>query len=523
MDKILSSLASLPFSVLDAILKSNNCGGGALSDKKSAILAVQNLILQGRLTLDEALKTKPSRTADAVLHDHLVHEATEKNSREALRLATDASKASYEAHLVSQRVAYDCEKAGAKVLDVSTQLDSLKKVVEDNKFGFVKVYADLSDQTRDISKQVDAIKTAQRLNGVDPAVIEAQVKSETAKLFASFKTKAKAKVLTSVADRLHVTELKKARDLFDVTHYNVEGDTIDFGDYPVEFWGHADAPARVDDYVFNPENLHQALIALKNPLPRNSWLAGERGTGKTEFVTQLASRLGRKLYRINFDEALERADFIGGNSIEAGSVVWKEGIITQAIQDAGALILLDEIGFARPQNLAVLHALCEHSIHRAIVIAETGKRIPVASHVAFFCADNSNGHGDASGNFAGVRDQNTAFLDRFGYTLRFEYLPFIDEVALVEKRTGLAKKACEVLVQFANVAREKAQAGLLTQPPSLRQILAWAEAVQEGLPVGVAFKNAIINKFPADCEAELKGIFSATINVGDLKSYLGRV
>ena len=122
-----------------------------------------------------------------------------------------------------------------------------------------------------------------------------------------------------------------------------------------------------------------------------------------------------------------------------------------------------------------------------------------------------------------MRDQNTAFLDRFGYTLRFEYLPFIDEVALVEKRTGLAKKACEVLVQFANVAREKAQAGLLTQPPSLRQILAWAEAVQEGLPVGVAFKNAIVNKFPSDCEAELKGIFSATINVSDLKSYLGRI
>jgi len=322
---------------------------------------------------------------------------------------------------------------------------------------------------------------------------------------------------------LHVSELKKARDLFDITRYNVEVESVDFGDYPVEFWGHADAPARVDDYVFNPENLHQALIALKNPLPRNSWLAGERGTGKTEFVTQLANRLGRKLYRINFDEALERADFIGGNSIEAGSVVWKEGVITQAIQEAGAMILLDEIGFARPQNLAVLHSLCEHSIHRAIVIAETGKRIPVASHVAFFCADNSNGHGDASGNFAGVRDQNTAFLDRFGYTLRFEYLPFADEVALVEKRTGLARKACEVLVQFANVAREKAQAGLLTQPPSLRQILAWAEAVQEGLPVGIAFKNAIVNKFPADCEAELKGIFSATINVGDLKSYLGRV
>jgi hypothetical protein len=57
--------------------------------------------------------------------------------------------------------------------------------------------------------------------------------------------------------------------------------------------------------------------------------------------------------------------------------------------------------------------LCERSPHRSITIAETGERIKVASHVVFFGADNSNGHGDSSGNFAGVREQNTAFLDRF--------------------------------------------------------------------------------------------------------------
>jgi MoxR-like ATPase len=66
----------------------------------------------------------------------------------------------------------------------------------------------------------------------------------------------------------------------------------------------------------------------------------------------------------------------------------------------------------------------------------------VASHVAFFAADNSNGHGD-SGNFAGVREQNSAFLDRFGFTLRFEYLPAVDEAALIVKRTGLTPKAAE--------------------------------------------------------------------------------
>jgi MoxR-like ATPase len=226
------------------------------------------------------------------------------------------------------------------------------------------------------------------------------------------------------------------------------------------------------------------------------------------------------LFRINFDEALERVDFIGGNTIENGNVVWKAGVLTQAIQHTGAIVLFDEIGFARAQNVAVLHAVTEPSPHRSIVIPETGSRIKVASHVIFFVADNSNGHGDQSGNFAGVREQNTALLDRFSYTLKFDYLNEKDECDLICKRTGLPLGATELLVKFANIAREKARAGLLTQPPSLRQLFAWARSIQRGVPVGVAFESAIVNKFPADCESELRGVFSASIDVVSLKQYL---
>ena len=314
---------------------------------------------------------------------------------------------------------------------------------------------------------------------------------------------------------------KRVKDVFTgVLNYTIGGEVVDFSDLEIDVWSDPSAPALVDDYIFNPAHLHQALSALDSSLPDNVWLAGERGTGKTEFVTQLASRLGRRLFKVSFDEALERAEFIGGNTIENGNVVWKAGVVTQAIQHTGALVLLDEIGFARAQNIAVLHAVTEHSVHRALVISETGQRFPVASHVAFFCADNSNGHGDSTGNFAGVRDQNTAFIDRFSYTLRFDYLPFADEVALICKRTSLPLDATEILVKFANVAREKARAGLLTQPPSLRQLFAWARAIQKGIPIGVSFDSAIVNKFPTDCESELRGIFSATIDVANLKSFL---
>jgi hypothetical protein len=63
-----------------------------------------------------------------------------------------------------------------------------------------------------------------------------------------------------------------------------------FGALQVQVWDDAAAPAVVSDYVFQPKHLHQALLALDGTLPHNCWLAGERGTGKTEFVTQLAAR-----------------------------------------------------------------------------------------------------------------------------------------------------------------------------------------------------------------------------------------
>jgi len=358
-------------------------------------------------------------------------------------------------------------------------------------------------------------------NKVDQGKIDQALQAEVAKVFELFKRVTPVEQLEEIAMIVPVFELKMAKDVFDgQLSYRLEGQTVDFSKKMVAVWNDPSAPIRVDDYNFNPEHLHQTLCALDGSLPDNVWLGGERGTGKTEFVTQVASRLGRKLFKVSFDEAMERSEFIGGNTIKEGSVVWQDGLILQAIKHTGSIILLDEIGFARSQNLASLHAVLERSPHRALTISETGQRVPVASHVVFFCADNSNGHGDSSGNFQGVREQNSAFIDRFSYTLMFEYLPYAEEVYLVHNRTGLPLDATKVLVQFANVAREKAKMGVLTQPPSLRQLFAWARAIQGGVPVSIAFTNAIVNKFPLDCEADLRGIYSATVNESLLKSYL---
>lgn len=406
----------------------------------------------------------------------------------------------------------DIAKLAVEVCALSSKADA---TFEDS----ISLRTEVIDLTRKLQGEVAAIQ------GVDYDKVNKTIRSAVADLFATFKQASHQfpEVAAKIADEFPVIRMVAARTLFDETCYHEEdGNLIDFGSFEVEVWDDPAAPAVVNDYYFNPAALHQTLIALSTVIPHNSWLGGERGTGKTEFVTQIAARLGRKLFRINFDAGIERSEFIGSNTIEGGDVVWKGGVLTQAIRHAGAVVLLDEVGFARAENISPLHAVTERSVHRSLLIAETGENIPVSTGVVFFAADNSSGHGDESGNFAGVREQNSAFLDRFSYSLRFEYLREDDEVDLVTKRTGLRADATRSLVKFANVARAKARAGLLTQPPSLRQLFAWASAVQEGMPVSLAFNNAIVHKFPADCEAELRGAYAASIDSAQLKSYLVR-
>jgi len=486
------TISLTPLGVLNTVLAENNVI--TTTNKTEAVSAVIGLINNGIVSVDQVRAKKASPVASVGIPDDV--------RKQIIEAQTQVTNALAQVEAIRKVADANLDRA----LSQSTQID--------------KQFSDLATR---LNAKVDAVETP------DAKLIADTIRTEVSKLFDSFRASSPKEVVAKVAQSIPKVKRKPVRDVFagQQLSYDFEGEHVDFSGLEVEVWDDPNAPELVADYVFNPRNLHQALCALDDSLPDNVWLAGERSTGKTEFVNQIANRLGRRLFRVNFDEAMERAEFIGADKIKANAkgvneCVFVEGVIAKAIQHAGAIILLDELGFARAQSIATLHAPTERSPHRSIVIADSGLRIPVASHVAFFCADNSNGYGDQSGNFAGVRDQNTAFIDRFSYTLEFNYLPQAEETALISKRTGLPVDATEVLVKFANVAREKARAGILTQPPSLRSLFAWARAITKGVPVGLAFNSAVVNKYPADCEAELRGIYSATIDVNNLKSYLSK-
>ena len=475
-------------------------------------LAKLNAVLVNAGCLPETQKDHAITVVAALLRTNRIRETDIRNTK-VTATTTAAATGSVADSAVIAQIATETSAALSDSRAALSKADSAVGAL----YGLV---SQVNNEFARLNNEIDAKVAA--VQGIDYSRVEDVLRSEVAGLFDQFKRTATPEQLADVAALVPVTRKAKARDVFPVTSYQKAERTIDFGNLDVDLWDDPDAPVVLDDYIFNPAHLHLSLIALGNPLPYNQWLAGERGTGKTEYVTQIAARLGRKLYRVNFDGQLERAEFIGATAIENGTSYWKAGIIAEAIQHAGSLILLDELSFADPSNLAIFHSIGERSPHRALVISETGLRIPVASHVCFFAADNSTGFGDQSGNFAGLRDQNTAFIDRFPYTLEFDYLPANDEIDLIVKRTGVDPQAAQVIVTFANVAREKARAGVLTQPPSLRQLFAWANAITSGFPVDLAFTNAVINKFPPDCAVELQGVYVATVNEDQLQSFLVR-
>jgi len=332
-------------------------------------------------------------------------------------------------------------------------------------------------------------------------------------------------ILSQVAKKTATFKLVKVKDLFDSTEYKYkfDGDKVDFGDDEVQVFDGTDSPVADPNYIFQPRVLHQALNCIKKKLPVPVWLAGQKGTGKTSFVEQLANRLGRQFFRINMRENIDE-QIIGGRTTDdqdSSKIVFKQGDFLRAVQISGAFVGLDEFSFIRPQMASLFQPTLETNGNgvRAINVSEECLRVVFSDYVGIFAMDNTTGLGDDSGNHVGVKGQNEALLDRFGKTLLVDYLPFSQEVGLLQKRVGVSEEMAESIIKFAKTSRQKAKDGLLNSPVSLRQLLAWAEGVKDGEPVGLAFESCVLNKFPVDSHPELKAVYEVEIDKNQFKNF----
>ena len=312
-----------------------------------------------------------------------------------------------------------------------------------------------------------------------------------------------AEQIVADATGVRVIAQKTALELFNVDIRDASGNPV-----LVNVFNHPEAPPIDDSYIWPEEALRYALIIQSQSLldraaiPPNVWLAGDRGTGKTQFAIQFAARTGSQLVRINFDRHLERLDFIGSKGLENGQTVWQDGTFLKGFKQTGTVILLDEIGFANPANVSNLQALLEPNA----AVTYEGFAHRRATGVVVFGADNSTGNRDDSGRFKGVQEQNSALLDRFPFTATFDFLPPNIESGLIQQRTGASAQLADNIVRVLNVARAETKTGEIIDAPSLRQAFALATAINAGVKPETAWTAAIANKSPSESRTALDAI-----------------
>jgi cobaltochelatase CobS len=267
----------------------------------------------------------------------------------------------------------------------------------------------------------------------------------------------------------------------------------------VDIYNAPDAPP-VDPHFVWTEGILRHFI-LSQDTNENTFMGGDKGTGKSQSAAQWAARTGRPYVRYNFHKQTTADDYAGAQALENGSSVFKRGDFLQAYVSPATVILLDEISFANAGNLATLNGFLEADA----VVNYGGMTHRKAQGVMIFGADNTFGNGDETGRYAGTTPMNSATLDRFSRIVPFTFMPLDLETKAVVNRTGCDPKLAEHVLKAINVARAKAKTGDIVEAPSIRSVMSFIRALQY-LSVAEAWKATIALRQPSESAPVLESI-----------------
>lgn len=254
----------------------------------------------------------------------------------------------------------------------------------------------------------------------------------------------------------------------------------------------------------------------------NILLTGGTGVGKTTHIVQLAARIKQPLLRINFNGETRMSDLIGKMNVINGQTIWVDGILPIAMR-RGYWLLLDEIDFADPAVLSLLHPVLEQNPQ--LTLKENGGEIikPHPNFRVFGTANSIGAMSERASSYGGTNTMNEAFLDRW-QVLMVDNLPEKEEVKVIRSEApGLALKTVRRIVSFANMARnqnfENSQVTYNGDNFSTRKVLAWAKkAALHRDPISGA-KKAWLDKMPISDQTFMMNVL--TTHFGSKKKKTG--
>lgn len=209
----------------------------------------------------------------------------------------------------------------------------------------------------------------------------------------------------------------------------------------------------------------------------NLLLTGGTGVGKTTHIEQLAARCNQSLLRVNFNGETRLSDFIGKLQVVKGETRWVDGILPMAMRK-GMWLLLDEIDFADPSVLSLLHPVLEEN--PMLVLKENQGEVirPHPNFRVFATANSIGGMADRAATYTGTNAMNEAFLNRW-QILMVPSLPMDEEIQVLKTKVKAIKNRwAKRIVEFAEKVRSRQVDGINFSSDNLfstRVVLSWAK------------------------------------------------
>lgn len=235
--------------------------------------------------------------------------------------------------------------------------------------------------------------------------------------------------------------------------------------------------------------------AWKQKLPL--LIKGPTGCGKTRFVAHMAARLKLPLYTVSCHDDLTAADLIGRHLITAGSTVWCDGPLTQAVR-TGGICYLDEVVEARKDTTVVLHPLTDD--RRILPIERTGEVLHAPDSFMLVVSYNP-------GYQHVLKTLKPSTRQRF-VAMSFDFPPPEVEINVIQQESSVSADIAQRLVGLATSLR-RLQGYDLEESVSTRLLVYAAKLMSAGMPARMACQAALVE--PLSDEADTVGALQAIV------------
>ena len=218
-----------------------------------------------------------------------------------------------------------------------------------------------------------------------------------------------------------------------------------------------------------------AILQYARQYRENTLISGPTGPGKTSVVLAFCAIKKIPMVTVACNGAIDPSTLFGQRSIATdGSVVYRESSVLQVMREGGVLYL-DEVNFAPPRIMSVLHGALDK--RRVVVVPELeNEQIKLHPDCQIIATYNPG--------YEGTKPLNKAFLNRFPMKLTFDYDRKIEEQLVV---------TVPALLDVADRLRAAAESGDLETPVPTNLL---REFEDHAFDMGVAFAVTIfLNAF----------------------------